>query len=277
MGPSGKVEVYKSTALQKLNFGDTAGFVEWLCRSHGNLKNGSEELQQQVNMSLIETALLLAWKNVGDDSDSASKELVGKSSMLLGDLLKLQKSRESVTPGFLEDCALMKTALDPVSLESADAWGQISAKVSDATYQGVLITFNTINTNGVMKQRVDATKSAGVSKDDHCSSIVAVLGRRIQAFSNNPFDATASITFDFSEALIVLIRKLDASEAQPFDSNLSSLATRFLAVSLVVRLLGVSFLGGRRAASVDPTRGLARARSCEKQKKTRFLATRNSC
>ena len=161
-----------------------------------------EVLQRDLHMGLIEYGLLSLVNSISKDPDNATSlaVIVG----FLNALLTLQRSRDSVASCFLEDAALLRTALDTLPetspQENANAWEGIATKLQrDGGYDGILIAFNAVNTNGLIKDAVDAVRS-GCGKDQTLVKTVGDLGEYLEKLAAGKVDTTAENKFFTSSA-----------------------------------------------------------------------------
>jgi hypothetical protein len=119
--------LYRSVAKEKFRFRNFVGFVECIIVGNADhlLGHDAVALQRELNMGLIEYGLLSLINATTRDPDNTTflKTIVSFMSALL----TLQKSRASISECFLEDAALLRTALDTLSetspQENEDAWG----------------------------------------------------------------------------------------------------------------------------------------------------------
>ena len=115
---------------EKLRFSNYEGVVEWISIAKGNLACMTPAQHQEINMCIIEKGLVGIWHMIKDHPDDGS--ILTKSLDFLAKLLILQSDRESVSDTFLEDAALLKTALslssDTSDDECQDAWKAIAER-----------------------------------------------------------------------------------------------------------------------------------------------------
>ena len=98
-----------------------------------------------LTMGLIEASLLDMWRLKLVEEDDWM-EALGRSTKLIKSLIKeLSDGRALLEEGFMADCALLVTALDPsddtTAADQREAWLAIQAKREDAKHTGILKAF----------------------------------------------------------------------------------------------------------------------------------------
>ena len=120
--------MYKAIARVHMLYMRYDAFIDLLTGTTFLLASVEEATKQEINGTLVESALMAIWSPVGTEVDA--EQCIAKSLVMLRSFLSLHRNRQCVPAGFVEDVGTLVTAFD-LSADTAladfeSAWEQIS-------------------------------------------------------------------------------------------------------------------------------------------------------